>query len=143
MYCYTYVNEFSCMFNELQLWSHISSDHPNFLKTVATLSKINLPKEVVDSLDTIHKTFQELYNNVVYLKKTIVGNPNLTNKHAMDVDNLIDSFILHDSKAVYFYPKLMAFGKENMTWKELVTHIINEQAFMLDLFKDLRQQITS
>jgi len=141
MYCHTYINEFSCIFNELQLWSHISSDHPNFLKTVANLSKINLPKATEDKLDGIHKMFQELYNNVVRLRIEVDGKPNLYKQHIISVKKLIDEFLLHDTHALSFYPQLLGFGKENSAWQELVKHIINEQAFMLELFQDLRQQI--
>ena len=141
MYCHTYINEFSCIFNELQLWSHISSDHPNFLKTVANLSKIDLPKSTEDKLDSIHKMFQDLYNNVVRLRIEVDGKPNLYKQHIVSVKKLIDEFLLHDTHALSIYPQLMGFGKGNSAWQELVKHIINEQTFMLELFQDLRQQI--
>ena len=141
MYCYTYVNQFACIFNELQLWSHISSDHPNFLKTVATLSKIDLPKAAEDKLDNIHKMFLELYKKVVYFKRNIDSNPNLYAQHIIEIKRLIDEFILYDNRALAFYPQLLMFGKGNMAWQELVRHIIDEQTFMLELMKDLRQQI--
>jgi hypothetical protein len=141
MYCYTYVNQFACIFNELQLWSHISSDHPNFLKTVATLSNIKLPKATEDELDDIHKMFLNLYNNVIYLKKSVDGSPTLYAQHIIEIKKLIDEFLLHDTHALNFYPQLLTFGKENNAWKELVKHIINEQAFMFELFEDLKQQL--
>ena len=141
MYCHTYINEFSCVFNELQLWSHISNEHPNFLKNVANLSKVNLPKATEDKLDEIHKMFLELYNNVVHLKIAIDGNPNQYKQHIRAVKRLMDEFILHDTHALAFYPQLMSFGKENSAWQELVKHIINEQTFMFELFEDLRRQI--
>ncbi|APC39987.1 DUF2935 domain-containing protein [Clostridium estertheticum] len=141
MYCHTHINQFSCVFNELQLWSHISSDHPNFLKNVANLSKINLPKVAEDQLDDIHKMFLGLYNNIIYLKKVVVSNPKLYNTHILAVKKVIDEFLLHDTHALSFYPQLLAFGKENDAWQELVKHIINEQNFMFELFTDLKQQI--
>lgn len=141
MYCWTYVNEFACIFNELQLWTHISSDHPNFLKTVAALSKIELPKDVIDKLDDIHKSFTGLYNRTVTLKKNANANPNLYFRYVMDIKRLMDEFIINDTRAISFYPQLLAYGKENKSWIELVKHIIDEQRFMLELFKDLRQQI--
>lgn len=141
MYCYTYVNQFSCIFNELQLWTHISSDHPNFLKTVAILSKVNLPKTAEVKLDEIQKMFSGLYNKVLYLKKAIDSNPIIYAQHIKDIQSLIDEFLLHDTQAVNFYPQLLMFGRENKAWLELVKHIINEQSFMLELFKDLRQQV--
>lgn len=141
MYCYTYINQFSCIFNELQLWTHISSDHPNFLKTVATLSNINLPKVTEDKLDEIYKMFMELYNKVIYLKKDVNGNPNLYAQHITGIKVLIDEFLLYDTHAVNFYPQLLMFGTENKAWLELVKHILSEQIFMLEVFKDLMQQL--
>ncbi len=141
MYCYTHINQFTCVFNELQLWTHISSDHPNFLKNVAKLSNINLPKSAVDKLNDIHKMFFKLYNNVLYLKKIVNANPTLYAKNIINIKRLIDEFLLHDTHALSFYPQLMNFGKENKAWQELVKHIIDEQTFMFELFKNLRQQI--
>jgi hypothetical protein len=141
VYCYTCVDEFSCIFNELQLWSYISGDHPNFLKTVAKLSNVPLPQVTEDKLDDIHKSFQTVYDNVLYLKKIVVGNPNLNNQHAMAVKKVINEFMFYDSQVLLFYPQLLNFGKDNMSWQELVKHIISEQTFMLELFQDLEQQI--
>jgi hypothetical protein len=143
MYCHTHINQFSCVFNELQLWTHISSDHPNFLKTVANLSKVNLPKTAEDKLEDIQKKFSKLYNDIVHVKRTIIdnANPNLYGQHITEIKRLIDEFLLHDTHALSFYPQLLNFGKENHAWQELVKHIINEQTFMLELFEDLRQQI--
>lgn len=141
MYCYTYVNQFSCIFNELQLWSHISSEHPNFIKTVAALSKVNLPKATENQLEDIHKMFLRLYNKVLHLKKTIDGNPNLYAQHVVSTKKLIDEFILHDTHALSFYPELLKYGTDNKAFMELIKHIISEQAFMLELFKDLRKQV--
>jgi hypothetical protein len=141
MYCYTYVNQFACIFNELQLWTRISSEHPSFLKNVAALSKVNLPKDMEDKLDIIHKMFLGLYNNVVYLKKVVNANPTLYIQHIMNIKRIIDEFLQYDTYVLSIYPQLLVFGKENEIWKELVNHIISEQTFMLELFKDLRQQI--
>lgn len=141
MYCHTYINQFSCIFNELQLWSRISSEHPSFLKNVANLSKVSLPKATGDKLDEVHKRFLALYNNIIYLKKVVDSNPNLYRRHILAVKRVIDEFILQDTYVLTFYPQLLDLGKENNAWQELVKHIISEQTFMLELFKDLRQQI--
>lgn len=141
MYCYTYLNQFPCIFNELQLWTHISSEHPEFLKTVASLSNVNLPKVTEDNLNEFHKMFLELYDNVMYLKKVVDSSPYLYSQHVTGIKRLIDGFILHDTHAVNFYPQLLMIGTNNMAWLELVKHIISEQTFMLELFKDLRQQL--
>ncbi|KEI98248.1 DUF2935 domain-containing protein [Clostridium botulinum] len=141
MYCYTYVNQFACIFNELQLWTRISSEHPIFLKTVASLSKINLPKSAVDELDDINKTFLGLYNDVVHLKKSLRDNPMLYHQSITNIKRIINKFMSYDTQALSFYPKLLEFAKENKVWQELVNHIIHEQNFMLELFKDLILQI--
>ncbi len=141
MYCHTYINQFSCVFNELQLWSRISSEHPTFIKNVALLSKVRLPKSAGDRLDEVHKRFLELYNNIVYLKRIVNGNPNLYKKHIIAVRKVINEFLQYDTYVLSFYPQLLNYGKNNGAWQELVKHIISEQTFMLELFKDLRQQI--
>jgi len=141
MYCYTYLNQFPCTFNELQLWTRISSEHTDFLKTVASLSNVNLPKATVDNLDEIHKMFSGLYNKVISLKGTVDSSPYLYSQHVNGIKTLIDEFIFHDTHAVNFYPHLLTIGTDNKAWLALVKHIINEQTFMLELFKDLRQQL--
>jgi hypothetical protein len=141
MYCHTYVNQFSCIFNELQLWSHISSDHPTFLKNVANLSKVNLPKATMETLDEINKVFSKLYNDIINLKKVVNNNPTQHRQHILAVKKIMDEFLRHDTFVLNFYPQLLRFGKENSAWQELVKHIISEQEFMLELITDLRQQI--
>lgn len=141
MYCYTHAHELTCIFNELQLWSHISSDHPNFLKTVAALTGVQLPNPVINQLDEIHKAFNELYDHVVEMKKTMARSTKLKGPEAIMVKKAIDNFLIHDTHAIALYPKLLDFGTEQMAWQELVKHITNEQAFMLELFKDLKKQL--
>ena len=141
MYCHTYVNQFSCIFNELQLWSHISSDHPVFLKNVANLTKVNLPKATVDTLDEINKVFSKLYNDIIQLKKIVISNPTQYRQHILAVKKIMDEFLHHDAFTLSFYPQLLKFGKENSAWQELIKHIISEQEFMLELIRDLRQQV--
>ncbi len=58
-----------------------------------------------------------------------------------NIKRIIDKFMFYDTQALSFYPKLLEFGKENKVWQELVNHIIHEQHFMLELFKDLILQI--
>jgi hypothetical protein len=141
MYCHTYVNQFSCIFNELQLWSHISSDHPIFFKTVANLSKINLPKATVETLDEVNKEFSKLHTDIINLKKVVSSNPAQYRQHISAVKKIMDEFLHHDAFVLSFYPQLLKFGKENSAWQELVKHIISEQEFMLELIRDLRQQV--
>jgi hypothetical protein len=99
------------------------------------------PWGTVNKLDDIHKSFLSVYNNALYLKKIVVGNPSLNNQHIITVKKIINEFMFYDSQALSFYPQLLNFGKDNMSWQELVKHIISEQTFMLELFQDLEQQI--
>ena len=94
----------------------------------------------MDELNGIHKVFLGLYNNVVHFKKLVGANPTLYPQHITSIKRAIDEFLIYDSQALSVYPKLLIFGAENNSWKELVNHIINEQAFMFELMKDLRQQ---
>ncbi|MGE5627276.1 MAG: DUF2935 domain-containing protein [Solirubrobacterales bacterium] len=132
MYCYTYVNQYNCVFNEIQLWSHISSDHPIFFKTVASLSKIELPEAVEDKLLNIHNGFMKIYKQSIYMKK---------NHLSSGVKNLLKEFINLDTYVLSFYPQLIEYGKGNDAWSELVNHIISEQKFMYELICDLIKQI--
>lgn len=141
MYCYTHMLQFTCVFNELQLWSHISSEHPKFLKNVASLTNVNLPKSIESRLDEAHKMFLGVYNNTMYLKRVVDNNPALYRQNIMAIRKLIDEFILHDTHVLSFYPQLLKYGTDNKAWQELVKHIISEQNFMLELFRDLRRQI--
>lgn len=141
MYCYTYANEFACILNELQLWSHISSDHPVFLKTVASLAKIMLPNNILKQLDETHHLFHHLYKHVVHLKKKDANHSRLDHYELAEVKKAIDDFILYNAQAISYYPDLLEYGQDNPVWLELVKHIINEQSFMMDLFDDLRLQL--
>lgn len=132
MYCYTYVNQYLCVFNELQLWTHVSNEHPVFLKTVARLSKIRIPKSVEEKLNNIHQEFMNLYQQSKMLNKE---------QHSLEVRRIIDKFLVLDRDAIEFYPELLNYGKDNEPWKELVHHIIMEQKFMYKLMSDLKKQI--
>lgn len=132
MYCNTHVNQFSCILNELYLWTHISSDHPVFLRTVAGLSKIKLPRTAEEHLEHIHEEFNKLHQQAVNLRRQ--ANPAAARR-------IIDEFLRVDSEAIAFYPQLLNFGKGNAAWKELVNHIIDEQKFMYELMRDLRRQV--
>lgn len=132
MYCYTYVNQYNCIFNEIQLWSHVSSDHPIFLKTVANLSKIEIPKTVEDNLLNIHNGFMKLYKQSLCMKK---------NQQSAGIKGVLKEFINLDTYVLAFYPQLIELGRGNRAWSELVNHIISEQKFMYQLINDLIKQI--
>ncbi|MBC8063055.1 MAG: DUF2935 domain-containing protein [Clostridiaceae bacterium] len=141
MYCNTTINQFLCVFNEIQLWSRISSEHPDFLKTLANLSNVNLPKTTDYKLYDFHKRFLDLYKNNVHVYKVANSSPNLNAQHLLAVERVIEQFILVDTEVIAFYSQLTEFGTENRAWQKLVEHVISEQAFMLELFIDLKKQI--
>lgn len=69
MYCYTLVNNLNCVFNELILWTDISSEHPIFIKTVADLTKKNLPKDIENKLMDTSKNFRNLNKKAMDLRR--------------------------------------------------------------------------
>jgi hypothetical protein len=142
VYCYTHVNDYLCIFNELQLWSFISSDQPNFLKAVAGFTKVTLPPAYITELDDLHEKFYSLNSNVISHKRAFASNPKRSPQLTNTVRKLIDSFIAYDTQALALYTQLLSIGRDNDTWQELVKHIIGEQNFMLELFKDLAVQLS-
>lgn len=137
MYCFTYANNFNCIFNELLLWSEISSEHPIFIKTVASLTKKNLSKETLDKLDGINKMFSDLNSKV----KTVMKKPYLSYPIAYnEITKLINEFLLHDNHFLKLLPEVKAYGKEDKVWQELLAHITHEQKFMYELFNNLKMQ---
>lgn len=60
MFCYTVVSGIRCVLQELVMWSEISSEHPVFIKTVASLTNKRLPRELTAELDKVREEFSEI-----------------------------------------------------------------------------------
>ncbi len=137
MYCFTYANSMNCIFRELTLWSDISSEHPIFIKTVAELSGIKLPEDIIQKLLEVHKSFSNLN---LKIKKPIDA-WHLNYSCTMRLRCLIEEFITYDIKFIKLFKELDKYGKENKVFMELLNHIHHEQIFMYKLFNDLLMQI--
>lgn len=141
MYCYTYAANFTCVINEILLWSEISSEHPTFVKTVGALTNKKLPQPLIAELDELIASFTNIKTRAQGLKQDVAQNPFQYAKHIRIARSLINEFIMHDKHALEVYPRVMQIGREDKVWQTLLDHIIHEQRFMLELFMDLRKQI--
>lgn len=126
-----------CVFNELLLWSQISSEHPIFIKTVAELTKKSLREDTLEKLMGINKMFTDL---VIKIKNTYKNS--MTNPHEnLAIYKLINNFLIHDQHILSLLPELKTYGKEDKVWQELLNHITSEQRFMYELFTNLKKQL--
>jgi hypothetical protein len=141
LYCYTYLNNFSCVLNELLLWSDISSEHPIFIKTVAELTKKNLPEEVLDKLMEVNKMFSELKGKTEELKKQMHFNPYNPYNYLTQIKIMVKEFLMHDRYALQVIDMVKRYGQEDKVWQTLLEHITEEQEFMYKLFNDLDGQL--
>lgn len=141
MYCFTCINGINCVLNELMLWTDISSEHPIFVKTVAELSKKNLPPSIVNELMQLNRAFTDLNKRAKSLQGMMAQNPNLMRQYIMQLDRLINEFIVLDRRAIQVYPQVSAYGKDDKTFQTLLNHIEHEQRFMLETFNNIRTQL--
>ena len=141
MYCFTKFSNMTCALNELLLWSHISSEHPIFIKTVAELSKKDLPTNIIQKLMHVNKIFTSLQNDANKLKRDFSQGPYTTNMEITQTKLLIDRFLRNDEFVIGFLPDLTSYGEADLVWQALIDHITHEQQFMYSLFTDLVSQI--
>jgi hypothetical protein len=141
LYCFTYLGNFSCVINELVLWSDVSSEHPIFIKTVAELTQKNLPEEVLSNLKEVNKIFSELKGKAEELKKQMHFNPYNPYNYLPQIKVLVKEFMLHDRFALQVIDMVKRYGKEDKVWQTLLEHITEEQEFMYKVFTDLNNQL--
>jgi hypothetical protein len=127
------------VFNELVLWSDISSEHPIFIKTVAELTNKKLPKETVDKLLEVNKIFTSIKETSLSVKKKIT--PYMQLKEIPEVRKLIQEFLKHDEHFLTVLSEVRQFGKEDKVWQTLLEHITEEQKFMFEIMTDLKVQL--
>lgn len=128
-----------CILNELLLWAEISSEHPDFIKTVAMLTNKNLAPDVVNSLTEVHEMFKDLHRKTITLKQEMNLNPYYY--YMPNLMALVDGFLLHDMHFFEVLPIVKSYGKEDTVWQTLLEHITREQHFMYNLMTDLRNQL--
>ena len=141
MYCFTYVNSFTCVLNELQLWSDVSSEHPIFVKTVAELTNKNLPEEILSKLTAVKKMFEDLQKEAEAVKKQMHFSPGNPYIHLTKIKDMVKRFIMQDRNAIQVYDQVKKYGKEDKVWQTLLEHILEEQEFMYKLFTDINNQL--
>lgn len=141
MYCFTYANGLNCILNELLLWTDISSEHPIFIRTVASLTKKNLSQDILKELMDVQNNFAELNKKVRTVRSNIQRNPYNFPVHSMELRKLIKSFLIHDKHFLSILPEVKQYGKEDKVWQTLLNHITHEQRFMYELMTDLNNQL--
>ena len=140
MYCHTYANNSYCIVNELLLWTEISSEHPIFIKTIASLTKKKLSDSTLTKLMDVHKMFSELNKTACSIKDEQLSKPCHQYTVMAKISMLVNEFLLHDTHMLSLLPEVQSYGKEDKIWQTLLEHITHEQRFMYELFTDLQKQ---
>ena len=141
LYCYTLVNNLNCVFNELMLWTEISSEHPIFIKTVASLTKKNLPKEIENRLMEVNKMFSNLHMKVQDLRKRVTSSSLRLPYIVMELNKIMKEFFKYDNYFLKLLADLIKYGMEDKIWQALLHHITHEQKFMYELFQNIDKQV--
>ncbi|WP_163192910.1 DUF2935 domain-containing protein [Clostridium thermarum] len=141
MYCFTYASSYDCIFNELLLWSEISSEHPVFIKTVAELSGIKLPQDMESRLMNVNKDFSELKEKVLQAREVLAFNCYYRMEVGSEIKKLIIEFIRMDENFISLLAKVRNVAPEEKVWQTLLEHITEEQIFMKNIFENLKLQV--
>lgn len=143
MYCYSIVTNVQCVVRELDMWLEISKEHPIFLKTVAKLSGISIPQELIERLNTVQRNFEDLHKAI----KEIGGMPGYWDRGyimyppAGRVTGYVNLFLRNDQDFIDVLMEIRRYGKENEVWQTLLEHFTQEQQYMYRLFVTLRSQL--
>ncbi len=141
MYCFTYASSYDCVFNELILWTDISSEHPVFITTVASLSGKSLPEDISRRLMDFRKDFKELNEKVKQTREILAYNSYYRSDVGEEVKKQISEFLIVDENFIELLGKVKMFSQEDKVWQTLLEHITEEQTFMKKLFTDLGMQL--
>lgn len=141
MYCFTYASSYDCVFNELILWSDISSEHPIVAKTLADLSGKKLSKDIEEKLNSFQRDFADFKKKVIQTREQLVYNQYYRNDIGGELRKLISEFLIMDEKFLKFIEELKKVAPEDKVWQTLMGHFIEEQTFMKKLFEDLKLQM--
>ncbi|NLM35643.1 MAG: DUF2935 domain-containing protein [Clostridiales bacterium] len=141
MYCFTYASSYDCVFNELILWSDISSEHPIVAKTLAQLSGKELSKDIEDKLASYNRDFSEFKEKVIQTREQLVYNQYYRNDVGGELRKLISEFLIMDENFLMFIDELKKVAPEDKIWQTLMGHFTEEQTFMKKLFEDLKLQV--
>jgi hypothetical protein len=137
------LTDIGCALRELDMWTEISKEHPVFIKNVAKLSNIDLPKELIEKLDMINRHFESLHQAVKELmrQQQYGGMGWITYPPMMQVRNLVETFLQYDMNFINVLKQVQNYGKENKVWQTLIEHIMQEQEYMYRLFVTLKNQM--
>ena len=127
MYCFTYASSYDCVFNELILWSDISSEHPIVAKTIAELSGKELPRDIEDALANVNRDFAEFKEKVIQTREQLVYNQYYRNDVGGELRKLISEFLIMDENFLKLIPELKKLAPEDKVWQTLMGHFIEEQ----------------
>lgn len=141
MYCFTYASSYDCVFNELILWSDISSEHPIVAKTLAELSGKELPRNMEETLENFNRDFADFKKKVIQTREQLVYNQYYRNDVGGELRKLISEFLIMDENFLKFIDELKKVAPEDKIWQTLMEHFIEEQSFMKKLFEDLKLQV--
>ena len=141
MYCFTYSSSYDCVFNELILWSDISSEHPIVAKTLAQLSGKEMSKDIEDKLASYNRDFSEFKEKVIQTREQLVYNQYYRNDVGGELRKLISEFLIMDENFLMFIDELKKVAPEDKIWQTLMGHFTEEQTFMKKLFEDLKLQV--
>ncbi|KXG74180.1 DUF2935 domain-containing protein [Thermotalea metallivorans] len=143
MYCYTIACNLQCVLRELIMWTDISSEHPIFIKTVAKLTKKDLPKNIVEELKKLNEMFEELNKHA---KEQLAGMQHMMMHpalwvHMNQIKTLLNEFGRRNRIFMNLLKEMMHYGKEDKVWQTLLSHIEEEQTYMDRLFHTLYMQL--
>jgi predicted Zn-ribbon and HTH transcriptional regulator len=126
--------------NELSLWSEISSEHPIFIKTVAELTNKNLTNELIEKLNHINVTFENIKKKTKELEN-LMPFTYMNYGYVVQVRMLIDRFLKEDMFVLTTLDEVKEVGQEDKVWQTLLEHITEEQRFMYETFSKIKRQL--
>jgi hypothetical protein len=125
------------------MWTDISSEHPIFIKTVAKLSKKDLPKSIVEELKKLNKSFEELNlkaKEQLVIVQSMAAQPTMYG-YMNQAKMLLNEFGRLNRIWIGLIKEIMKYGRDDKVWQSLLSHIEEEQIYMDRLFHTLYMQI--
>lgn len=119
---------------DLSLWANISKEHPTFLLTVAGLSGLKIDQEAEDILAFFHDNFQRVEEKARQFAQISPVNVEASTMPE-DIHFLIKEFSILNADFVtqlHGLSEIIHSGKEkNYVWKLLISHIMDEQEYIV------------
>lgn len=167
MFCYTVVSGVRCVLQEIEMWSHISGDHPVFIKTVARLTNKKLNRDIISELNGISGQFSKLEEDAGRLLRGMpmarIGvaagaapmpalmpmqqpawslmQDQMPAAFVGEVRRLIDRFLRSDRIFLELLAKIRKYDVKDKVWQTLLEHIATEEEYMYRLMNTLKSQL--